>query len=139
MLAMYSEKRVPASIASAMTASGGSSFVPTSYLVSAPLTGSTISSTSPPDIAGIPLHPIWSGLTIDALIFGGGLLLLRWLLTAPGRLMRELSRMRRGRCISCGYDLGYDFVRGCPECGWRRNRTTCAPILDGDASRDSSS
>jgi hypothetical protein len=45
---------------------------------------------------------------------------LYYLLVLPKRFMREVSRVRAGRCIACGYDLGYDFVRGCPECGWRR-------------------
>ena len=26
------------------------------------------------------------------------------------------------RCIQCGYDLGFDFIHGCSECGWRRDR-----------------
>ena len=37
-----------------------------------------------------------------------------------------VGRMRRGACIGCGYDLGYDFVRGCPECGWRRDAENVA-------------
>ena len=39
---------------------------------------------------------------------------------APRRFVREVGRVRSGRCIVCGYDLGYDFIAGCPECGWRR-------------------
>jgi len=132
MLAMYSQKTLPTSVAGAMSSSGSYSTSYNSSFASGYLSvpPGTMSSTSPPDLAAIPLRPICSGLAIDALVFGGALLLLRWLLTAPGRAMRELSRLRHGRCITCGYDLGYDFVRGCPECGWRRNRTTCAPSQD---------
>ena len=146
MLALYSRKDLTASAASAMSASGGSTYVGSAYTSGSlsPALSSGFSPmppvpTLPADLAAIPLRPIWSGLAIDALVFGGALLLLRWLLTAPGRAMCELSRMWHGRCIACGYDLGYDFVRGCPECGWRRNPTTCAPGRNGDAVRQTRS
>jgi hypothetical protein len=142
MLAMHGEKALSASMATAIAASGGSSaYIPTNYQIeSMSLPSSTMipmaPSATPAGVAAIPLRPIWSGLAVDALVFGGALLLLRWLLTAPGRAMCELSRLRRGRCITCGYDLGYDFVRGCPECGWRRTAATCAPNQNGDTVRE---
>jgi len=68
----------------------------------------------------MPLRPIWRGLCIDALLYGCVAWVLLWLLTRPRRFLREVSRVKRGCCVECGYDLGYDFQRGCPECGWRR-------------------
>jgi hypothetical protein len=41
-------------------------------------------------------------------------------LTVPRRFLVEVSRLRRGCCVVCGYDVGYDFFAGCPECGWKR-------------------
>ena len=77
----------------------------------------------------MPLRPIWPGFLVDALFYAGALALLRWVMTAPGRLFRELSRLRQGRCIACGYDLGYDFVGGCPECGWRRTAEAAGAVI----------
>lgn len=68
----------------------------------------------------LPLRIIWRGFLADVAFYALILALLRWLLLRPWRLAVELSRMRHGRCIACGYDLGYDFRAGCPECGWRR-------------------
>jgi hypothetical protein len=60
------------------------------------------------------------GLLADAALYGGVLLLLYLLTSGIRRAMRESSRLRRGCCLACGYDLRYDFVGGCPECGWNR-------------------
>lgn len=68
----------------------------------------------------LPWRPIWSGLLLDTLLYAAALWLLWAILTKPRRFFIEVSRVRRGCCIACGYDLGYDFPRGCPECGWRR-------------------
>jgi hypothetical protein len=67
-----------------------------------------------------PRRVLWAGLLLNAAIFGVVLFLLRLALVKPRRFFVEVSRLRNGRCIACGYDLGYDFIRGCPECGWRR-------------------
>jgi hypothetical protein len=70
----------------------------------------------------IPFVPVWSGLVGDS-VFYGVIWLVAWsALTVPRRFVREVARFRRGACIECGYDLGYDFINGCPECGWRRDR-----------------
>jgi hypothetical protein len=72
----------------------------------------------------IPLAPVWSGLVGDT-VFYGMIWMLGWsALTVPRRFVREVARFRRGACIECGYDLGYDFINGCPECGWRRDQLT---------------
>ena len=52
---------------------------------------------------------IWAGLWVTLLV--------------PRRFIREVARFRRGACIACGYDLGYDFIAGWPECGWRRGES----------------
>ena len=47
------------------------------------------------------------------------------LLTAPlpawhfARVLRRRRRLRRGRCLRCGYDLTANATGVCPECGGR--------------------
>jgi hypothetical protein len=94
------------------------------------LTAATAAPNSGPLPAGVgpggttplprPRRIYWPGLLVNAVLFGAVVAVGRLLLLAPGRFLREVSRLRSGRCISCGYDLGYDFAKGCPECGWRR-------------------
>jgi hypothetical protein len=68
----------------------------------------------------LPTRPIWFGLLADTLIFAAAWCILWLTLTIPRRFVCEVARVRRGACVQCGYDLGFDFIRGCPECGWRR-------------------
>jgi hypothetical protein len=68
-----------------------------------------------------PWRPIWGGLLVDTLLYATAIAALWGLCTKPRRFFREVSRVKRGCCVACGYDLGYDLARGCPECGWRRN------------------
>jgi hypothetical protein len=63
---------------------------------------------------------LWTGLAVNGILYAVALGGLYSLLVFPKRFVREVNRVKAGRCIACGYDLGYDFVRGCPECGWRR-------------------
>ena len=70
--------------------------------------------------AMLPLRPIWRGLALDAVFWAVVAWVLLWALVKPRRFVREVSRMRRGCCLQCGYQLNYDFIAGCPECGWRR-------------------
>ena len=70
----------------------------------------------------IPFRPVWVGLIGDTLIYATVWFGLWSALVIPRRFVREVARFRRGACIQCGYDLGYDFIKGCPECGWRRDR-----------------
>jgi hypothetical protein len=69
----------------------------------------------------LPMRPIWIGLAVNTVFFAVCWLVIWKTLTVPRRFLREVARMRRGACVCCGYDLGYDFIRGCPECGWRRS------------------
>jgi len=69
----------------------------------------------------LPLHPIWRGFLINTLILAIFYRLIYLTLALPRRFVLELARMRRGCCLSCGYQLGFDFRAGCPECGWRRS------------------
>jgi hypothetical protein len=75
-----------------------------------------------------PSRVLWGGLALDAVVFAPALALLYWLAVVPQRFVREVARMRKGRCIACGYDLGYDFLHGCPECGWRRGAESPGPM-----------
>jgi hypothetical protein len=70
----------------------------------------------------MPLRPIWRGLLVNVAVYSTAWWLLWLAVTAPRRFIRQVSRFRSGCCIECGYDLGYDFMAGCPECGWRRER-----------------
>jgi hypothetical protein len=95
-------------------------------------------STTPATIP-VPLHPIWTGFVVDSLFYTLVWLALWSVLIIPRRFIREVARFRRGACIQCGYDLGYDFIQGCPECGWRRDRqptatsrTTVSQRMNGD-------
>lgn len=65
-------------------------------------------------------RPIPLGFVVNTLVAATALWFLYALLTVPRRFLVEVSRLRRGCCVVCGYDVGYDFVGGCPECGWNR-------------------
>jgi hypothetical protein len=68
----------------------------------------------------LPMRPVWRGLLGNGIIYGS-LLGLGYLLSFRlRRFVRESIWLRKGRCMHCGYDLRFDLVRGCPECGWRR-------------------
>lgn len=85
--------------------------------------GGTIAITTPaaPGVrTPLPWRPIWVGVIGDTVLFAVAWGVIWLLLTVPRRFVRDLARVRRGACVQCGYDLGYDFIRGCPECGWRR-------------------
>jgi hypothetical protein len=85
--------------------------------------GSTIA-ISTPSAPGVrptlPWRPIWVGVIGDTVLFAVAWAVIWLMLTDPRQFVRDLARVRRGACVQCGYDLGYDFIRGCPECGWRR-------------------
>lgn len=68
----------------------------------------------------MPYRPIALGLLVDTVCYAVVLALLWAILVIPRRFFVEVSRLRRGCCVRCGYDIGYDFPHGCPECGWRR-------------------
>jgi hypothetical protein len=64
----------------------------------------------------LPLRPIWRGLFIDAVCYGGMI----WLFMLGVSSMRRRHRRRVGRCERCGYELRGLLEPGCPECGWNR-------------------
>ncbi len=64
----------------------------------------------------LPLTPLWPGIAINTVFYGAIL----WLLVPGPFALRRYVRRRRGRCITCGYDLRGAFDEGCPECGWNR-------------------
>ncbi|HEV8379821.1 MAG TPA: hypothetical protein VGP99_13295 [Tepidisphaeraceae bacterium] len=69
----------------------------------------------------LPINPIWRNFIINSIILAIVFRLIYLTLAVPRRFVLELSRMRRGCCLRCGYQLGFDFRSGCPECGWRRS------------------
>jgi hypothetical protein len=75
------------------------------------------------------LRPVWPGFLVNSVFFAVVLAALYRALTVPRRFVREVGRLRRGRCVACGYDLGFDFAAGCPECGWRRGTVAGRPAL----------
>ena len=88
-----------------------------SVFVSGGRIGSGVGSTT---AQALPVHIMLPGTLGNTAIYallGSGLW---WLVTRPRQFIREMSRMRNGCCVKCGYQLGYDFKAGCPECGWRR-------------------
>ena len=135
LLAFYSDTDLlaPGKAGAAAVQTGANGAVPTPYTgpapgprqlgfrgafaVATPAGGADI----PPTI---PTRPIWGGLAVNTAFYALCWLTLWATLTIPRRFVRDLSRVRRGACIGCGYDLGFDFVHGCPECGWRRDAAT---------------
>ena len=67
----------------------------------------------------LPLRPASRGFAINTIFYAGIL----WLPFAPFQLRRYI-RVKRGRCIKCGYDLRGAFSSGCPECGWQREESS---------------
>src|SRR6266850_1456226 len=69
----------------------------------------------------LPLHPIWRNFIINTVILAILFRVVYLTLAVPRRFVVEMARMRKGCCLACGYQLGFDFRSGCPECGWRRS------------------
>lgn len=62
----------------------------------------------------IPYGPIWSGLALNILFYGG----IAFALVRGPKSLRRWRRRKRGRCIRCNYDrAGLDASLPCPECG----------------------
>src|SRR5258706_3390876 len=112
MMAMWAERdlNAPAPANSAPTV------LYLGFGAAAPSLSTSVSALSPL----LPLHPIWSGFIIDTISLAILYRLIYLTLAVPRRFLVEISRMRRGCCLACGYQLGFDFRSGCPECGWRR-------------------
>jgi hypothetical protein len=86
-----------------------------------PPAGSPIMQTPLPARITLPYHPILGGLVINSILYAIPVALAHvWLLIVP-RFLIEVARVRRGACVRCGYDLQWDFINGCSECGWRRS------------------
>ncbi len=68
----------------------------------------------------IPWRPLPLGLLLNTLVHAAVFAALAAIVAAPFRISRELRRMRKGHCVRCGYDLRFDFAKGCPECGFLR-------------------
>ena len=64
----------------------------------------------------IPLRPMWLGFAINTVFYA----VILWSLTLGPFTARRMIRLKRGRCIKCGYDLR-ETSSGCPECSWGRD------------------
>jgi hypothetical protein len=117
----FSSANAPPSLSPSLAVSGGTLTISGA---SAPYgSGGTIvlSTPSAPGVRPpLPTRPVWIGLLVDTVLFALAWWIIWIVLTVPRRFVREVARVRRGACVQCGYDLGFDFIRGCPECGWRR-------------------
>lgn len=61
----------------------------------------------------IPLTPIWMGTLVNTMFYVAVIICLR----SGARYALARTRIRRGRCPACGYQL-YTGSQGCSECGW---------------------
>ncbi|MGD9688828.1 MAG: TFIIB-type zinc ribbon-containing protein [Phycisphaerales bacterium] len=68
----------------------------------------------------LPLRPIVGPALVNSVFFGVAIGIVGAVVLVPLRVFRRLARMQTGRCPRCGYDIRYDFARGCPECGLLR-------------------
>ena len=126
--------RVPSARVTAQSPAPGGSGAPVQLTGAAFISGYLItaggSGSRPGPAPGEPpllVHPIWRWFLFNSAFYAVVLLGLYWALTVPRRFVREVGRMRRGCCVACGYDLGFDFAPGCPECGWRRGSGMTKP------------
>lgn len=121
MLAMWGERGNPAPPGASGMTTGITVYPPGGFRTGAmPMRMTAIGGPSGKQPVMLPLRPIWTGLAVDAVFWGFVAWGLVWVAVKPRRFFREMSRMRRGCCLQCGYQLNYDFIAGCPECGWRR-------------------
>jgi len=77
----------------------------------------------PPDVSlprAVPLHPIWPGFVINTIFYAAVV----WLLIPGPFVLRRFIRVKRGRCVKCGYPSGESAV--CSECGKTLPRRGCA-------------
>ncbi len=63
----------------------------------------------------LPYGPIWPALIANTLIYAAALFALTAALRTGVRRARVKLRLRRGRCIACGYAVR--ALPTCPECG----------------------
>lgn len=66
----------------------------------------------------LPLRPIWTGIVINASMFGAGIWT-AWLCCTRARCR---YRIARDRCARCCYDLRGTTLDRCPECGMLHHR-----------------
>lgn len=64
-----------------------------------------------PSTQYLPIMPVWPGIAANAALYA----LAAWAALAVARLLRALSRVRRGLCLRCAYPVGISSV--CTECG----------------------
>ena len=61
----------------------------------------------------LPLHPVPIAFLANTSVYAA----LLWLVTPGPFILRRAIRRKRGRCISCAYDLRGTDHAACPECG----------------------
>jgi hypothetical protein len=67
----------------------------------------------------VPLLPVWHGIAVNV-VFWGGVLLLPYVILMWHRQRRAAVRSRRGLCPRCAYDWSSVHGPCCPECGLLR-------------------
>ena len=68
----------------------------------------------------LPYGPLWTGLAINTMFYGGVL----WILWFGMSLLLTMIRRKRGLCIKCAYDLKGAAHEVCPECGTEFRKTS---------------
>ena len=63
------------------------------------------------NVVVFPFYPIWPGFAANTIFYATFL----WLLIPGPLVLRRFIRVKRGRCVKCGYPLGESAV--CSECG----------------------
>ena len=59
----------------------------------------------------LPLIPIWPGFAVNTLFYA----VVLWMLICGPFVLRRFIRVKRGRCVKCGYPMGESAA--CSECG----------------------
>jgi hypothetical protein len=80
---------------------------------------------------GLPLIPDWFPFLASVVLYGAASFAAFWLWQS----FRACRRRRRGRCVTCGYDLRGNVSGTCPECGRASEQPAKLPRSEGVVSR----
>jgi hypothetical protein len=123
MVCLWGERKIPSPNTLTPAAPGGMLIFTGTGRAIQPAIGTTAAGATPGLPPILPHNPIWGAMVVNSIFYAALFAGTYFCLAIPRRFFREVSRMRRGGCIACGYDLQFNFQNGCPECGWRRGTT----------------